>query len=155
MTLLRNKGHVHMGSQVPSPESQVLTFEPQATIEIWVINIKVGSWLFYAKVFAGLVVTVGSSFSVRPNSQHKSQASPPKSVAMLASMSSLGLGTLCEVVSPNFRALNGWDCTDRPRVTWDFRHGALRLQILAIIDDYTLDETRANISKQILVCFAS
>jgi hypothetical protein len=31
----------------------------------------------------------------------------------------LGLRTLCEVVSPNIHALNNWDCTDWPRVTWD------------------------------------
>jgi hypothetical protein len=30
----------------------------------------------------------------------------------------LGLGTPWKVVSPNFRALNGWDCTDLPQVTW-------------------------------------
>ena len=34
-------------------------------------------------------------------------------------LETLRLGTPWEVVSPNFHALNGWDCTDRPQVTWD------------------------------------
>jgi hypothetical protein len=49
--------------RVPSPThgsksqrgGKVLTFEPQVTIKIWLIIIKVGSSLFYAKIFAGLV----------------------------------------------------------------------------------------------------
>jgi hypothetical protein len=44
-------GLVHMGSQVPSPShvsksqhgGKVPTFEPQETIQIWLISIKVGS----------------------------------------------------------------------------------------------------------------
>ena len=35
----------------------------------------------------------------------------------------LGLGTLCEVVSPNFHALNDWDYMDWPKVTWDLGLG--------------------------------
>ena len=35
------------------------------------------------------------------------------------------IGTLCEVVSPNFHALNGWDCTDWPQVTHDIELGTL------------------------------
>jgi len=31
----------------------------------------------------------------------------------------LGHGTLCEVASPDFHALNGRDCTDGPQLTWD------------------------------------
>ena len=31
----------------------------------------------------------------------------------------LGLGTPYEVVSPNFQALNGWDCMNWPQLTWD------------------------------------
>ena len=37
--------------------------------------------------------------------------------------SDLGLGIVCEVVSPNFHALNGWDCMDWPQVTWDLGFG--------------------------------
>ena len=36
----------------------------------------------------------------------------------------LGLGTPWELVSPNFRALNGWDCTDWPQVTWPLGLGS-------------------------------
>ena len=39
----------------------------------------------------------------------------------------LELGTPYEVVSPNFHALNGWDCTDWPQVTRDSCELALRL----------------------------
>jgi hypothetical protein len=35
----------------------------------------------------------------------------------------LGLRTLCDAVSPNFHALNGWDCMDWPQVTWDLGLG--------------------------------
>ena len=35
-----------------------------------------------------------------------------------------GLGTLCEVVSPNFHALNGWDCMDWTQVAKDLGVGA-------------------------------
>ena len=68
---------------------RVLAFEPQETIKIWLIIIKVGSRLFYAEIFAGLVLKVGSNFSLAPTLNTKSQASPPKSVAMSASMSYL------------------------------------------------------------------
>ena len=37
----------------------------------------------------------------------------------------LGLGTMCEVASPNFHALKGYDRTDWPQVTWDLRLGTL------------------------------
>ena len=81
-------GPVHMGSQVPSPNShfplptdvrksqqgcKVPTFESQETIKIWLIIMKVGSWLFYAWIFAWLVSRVGSSFLLNPtlNTSHK------------------------------------------------------------------------------------
>ena len=34
-------------------------------------------------------------------------------------MSYLRLRNACEMVNPNFHALNGWDCMDWPQVTWD------------------------------------
>ena len=45
----------------------------------------------------------------------------------------LGLGTMCEVVSPNFHDLNGWNYMDWPQVTWGLGLGtpcelALRFQ---------------------------
>ena len=120
------------GSQVPSPihvsksqhEGKVSTFEPQETIEIWFLFIKVGSWLVYAK---SLEICVESwvLLLAQPNSQHKFQASPQKNIAMQASTSNLGVRTWdpCEVVSPNFHALNDWDCRDWPQVTWDLGLG--------------------------------
>ena len=37
----------------------------------------------------------------------------------------LGLGAMCEVVSPNFHALNGWDCIIWSHVTWDLGLGTM------------------------------
>ena len=50
-----------------------------------------------------------------------SLASPSRSVAMEAPMSHLRLRTWdrCEVVGPNFHALNNQDCMDSPWVTWN------------------------------------
>ena len=53
-----------MGSQVPSPHhvsksqhgGKVPTFELQFIIEIWLIIIKVGSWLLYVKKHYGACV---------------------------------------------------------------------------------------------------
>ena len=60
--------------------------------------------------FVRLVLRVGCSFWLDPTLN----TSP---------MSYLGLGTWnpCEVVSPNFRDFNGWDCTDRSQATRDLR----------------------------------
>ena len=62
------KGPVHMGSQVSSPTNvskyqhggRVPTFEPQETIEIWLIIIEIGSQLLNANILAGLVSRVES-----------------------------------------------------------------------------------------------
>ena len=35
----------------------------------------------------------------------------------------VGLGTLCEVASLNFHALNSWDCIDLAQVNWDLGLG--------------------------------
>ena len=35
----------------------------------------------------------------------------------------LRLGTMCEVVSPNFHTFNGWDCSNCPQVTMDLGLG--------------------------------
>ena len=67
------------------------------------------------------MLRVGSNFLLNPF-QHKSQASPPKRVFAcrhLCHTRDLGLGTLCEVASPNFHAPNHWDCMDWPQVTLD------------------------------------
>ena len=57
-------------SQVPSPThvsksqygSKIPTFEPQVTTKIWLNIIQVRSWLYYAQIFMGLRLSVGSSF---------------------------------------------------------------------------------------------
>jgi hypothetical protein len=70
-----------MFTRVPSPKSQVPrpthvsksrhggktpTFEPQETIQMWLIVVKVGSWLVDAKIFVGRVLRLGSSFLLDP-----------------------------------------------------------------------------------------
>ena len=59
-----------MGSQVPSPThvsksqhgGKVPTFEPRETTKLWLIVVRIGFLIFYAKVFTGLVLRVGSCF---------------------------------------------------------------------------------------------
>ena len=61
-------------TQVPSPThvckfqhgGKVLTCEPQVTTKMWLIILKVGLSLFYAKIFAGLGLRVGYSFFLDP-----------------------------------------------------------------------------------------
>ena len=69
-------GLVCMGSQVP--KSTLMLASPQQgdkssnvstsrkSIRIWFINMKGISWLFYIKIFSGLVLGVGSSFLLDP-----------------------------------------------------------------------------------------
>ena len=60
-------------------------------------------------------------------------------------VSYLGLGTMCEVVSPSIHAINGWDCTIWPQVNWD--HVWMSPKLLcyclclfdAIVELYALD----------------
>ena len=72
MSSTQHLGPVHMGSQVPlmlaSPNIGGIgpTFEPQETIKIWLIFIKIGPWMFYAKMFARLVLKVGSTYLLDP-----------------------------------------------------------------------------------------
>ena len=63
-----NLGHVHMGFQVPSAThvSKYQLLSLKEINKIWLIIIKVGSWLFYAKIFAGLGLRVGPSFVLDP-----------------------------------------------------------------------------------------
>ena len=106
----------------PQREGKVSTFKPQETIKIWYIIIKVGSCLFYAKLFMVLVLRVGSSFLLDPTLHTSPKPHLQKNVAMWVSLSYLGLRTwdpTCTVVSPNCHALNGGDYTDWPQVTWD------------------------------------
>ena len=39
-------------------------FEPHETVKVWLIIIEVGSWI--CKIFAGVVLTIGSSFLLGP-----------------------------------------------------------------------------------------
>ena len=84
------------------------------------------SSLFYHKKNHGTCVESWVLIFARPNSQHKSRASPPLQ-NMLSGRHPCHtwdswLETPCEVVSPNFLVLNGWDCTDWAQV----RLGGLR-----------------------------
>ena len=100
------------------------TFEPQETIKKWLMIIKVKSWLFWAKTCAGVVLRVGSSFLLDPLSTQVPSLNVQKVLPCRPPCHTwdLGLGTPCEIVSPNFQALNGWDGMDWPQVTWDLRH---------------------------------
>ena len=119
---MQSLGLVHMGSQVPSPThvsksrhgDKVTTFEPQESI-------KIGFCLLCAKTIAGLVSKVGSNFLAPPNPTTQVPSLTFKKcchVGISVILGNSGLGTPCGVVSPNVHALNGWDCTDWPQVTW-------------------------------------
>ena len=90
---------IHMGSQVPlllaSPnmeaKSQVLRLAK--LFKYGLIIIKSWTLIILCKYIYGTCVHSGVYFFVRPNSQHKSQALPPKSVAIQVSMSCVRLGT--------------------------------------------------------------
>ena len=72
-----------------------------------------------------LCVELGLAFCLAGLSQHKSQASHARSVALQALLSYLGLGT-CEVVSPDLHVnRNIWDCMDWPQVTWNLGLGTM------------------------------
>ena len=69
---------------------KVPTSEPQETIKIQLIIIK-SCFDYLMPKITRFVLRFGSRLVfAQPNSQHKSQASPPKIVAMYASMSYLG-----------------------------------------------------------------
>ena len=68
--------------------------------------------IFYTKLYTGLVFKVGFSFMLDPalNISPKPQLQKVLSCRHLCHTWDWGLGTPCEVVSPNFHALNGQDC---------------------------------------------
>jgi hypothetical protein len=85
------------------------------------ISFEVGSWLVYAeKYISGLVLRVGINFLLDLTLNTKSHALSCKHPCHTWD---LRLGILCEVVSPNFHALNNWDCMDGPQVTGDLDLG--------------------------------
>jgi hypothetical protein len=100
---------------------KVPTFSPQETIQKWLMMIKVRSWLFWAKTCAWVVLRVGSSFLLDPLSTQVPSLNLQKVLPCRHPCHTwdLGLGTMCEMLSPSFQAINGWDCMDWPQVTWD------------------------------------
>ena len=73
----------------------------------------------------GLCLRVGSSFLLGPTPNTSSESHLQKVLACEHPCYTwdLGLGTPCEVMSPNFHALNSWHCTDWPQVTWNLGLG--------------------------------
>ena len=130
------------------PGSKVPTFEHEKiiqTIHIQIIQtlnfIKLGFWLIYAQMFASLGLRVGSSFLLDPTLN----TSPKTHVQNIGVMSyKLGFRTPCEVVSPNFHALNGWDCMEH--VSWDLWVGTHvnrpRIYILDVLTLLLWDKAR-------------
>ena len=104
----------HGGDKVP-------TFEPQETIEVCFTSFLVRSWLFYVKCFLGFVLQGGSSLLYEPTLN----ASPGHHLQQLLSCRypchtwGLGFGIPCEVINPNFHALNDWEFKDWPQINWD------------------------------------
>ena len=124
-----DQGLVHMESQILSPThvsksqhgGKVPTCEPQVIINIWLNVIRVGSWLFYAKIFSGLGFRVGSSLLLNPTCNTSPKPCLQKMLPCRHPCHSwdLGLGTPCEVISLTSHALNDWDCVEWDHVTWD------------------------------------
>ena len=105
-------------------------FEPQEIIKIWVLFIEITPWLLNAKKTVWLVLRVGSNFlfdtSPKPHLQKVLTCRHP------CHNWDLRLGTACEVKSPTFHAINDWDCTDWPEVTWDLGLGAMYEPALSV-----------------------
>ena len=117
-------GLVHMG--VPRPMThwcqQVPSFEPQETIKVSIISIKVKSWLFLCKKISQVMLRVGSAFFAQPNSQHKF-LSPTSKKQILPCRHpchtwDFGLQTPCEMASPTFLPLEILNCTNWPQVNY-------------------------------------
>ena len=76
---------------------------------------------FMKRIFMGLVLRIGSRFLLDPtlNTNPKPHLQKVLLCRHPCHTWDLKLGTMCEVESPNIHALNGWDCTNWPQVTWD------------------------------------
>ena len=113
---------------VPSPShvsksqhgGKAPTFQPQETNKIWFIFIKVGIWLFYAKKLK-LILSTGSWFFLDPTliTCPKSYLQKVLPCRHSCHIWDLRLGSPCEMINPNFHALNGWDCMNWSQVIWD------------------------------------
>ena len=99
-----------MRFQIQSPKSQhggkVPTFEPQEPIKVWFMS-DLDSLM--QKRILGLVLQVGSSFLLNPtlNTSPKPHLQEVLPYRHPCHTWDLALGIPCEVVSPNFHALNG------------------------------------------------
>ena len=113
------------------------------TFKVWFLSIRFGSWLCYAKQTHMTHVEVRSSLLLDPTlnispKPHLQNVLPCRHPCQTRN---LGLGTPCEVASPNFHALSGWDCADgqtlsdsrthvnRPLVLHLFQMTTIRLQL--------------------------
>ena len=123
---------VHMAFQVQSPThvsksqhgGKVPTFEPQETIKIWLTIIKVRTWLFYAQKPWVSWLRVSSSLLLSPTLDKSPKPHLQKTLTCTHPCHT-DLKTPCKVISPNFHALDRWDCTDWPQVNWDLGLGTL------------------------------
>ena len=117
---------------------------------LWMmLCMRVGSWLFYTKIISRLVLRVGSSFLLDPslNTSPKPRIQKCCHVGIHVIPGTLRLGTPCEVVNPNFHALNNWDCINRPQVTWDLK---LRTwNSMWIEEEFMLDEWETHLFPRI------
>ena len=118
-----------MGSQVPMPThvnksqhgGKVPTFElmnPVKYDSYWHLY-------YFTQKILGLVLQVGSSFLLNPTINtspmpHLQKVLPCRHPCHTWA---LGLGTPCEVASPNFHALCGWDCANWSQMNLDLGLG--------------------------------
>ena len=149
------KGRFTWGPKVPGPTSVNMSSDVEAKSQISslmlafeCIFIEVVSSLFHATKIAGRLLRVGSRFLFNPTLNTSPEPSLQKVLlcGLLCHAWDLGLGIMCEVVSPNFHAINGWDCMMQPRVNWD--HTWMNPELLccclclfdAIIESHAMDE---------------
>ena len=105
----------------PNMEAKSRLFEPRVTLRIWLIIIKVGSWTCYEQYAWDSCWELSVVFCLTRLWTQAPNLTPQKVLPSRhpCHVGDLRLGTSCVVVSPNFRALNGWDCTDWLGVPWD------------------------------------
>ena len=115
------KPQVPLVLAIPNMEAKSQLLNLKLSLKCGEISLEVGYWLIYAKIFARLGLRVGFSFVLDPtrNTSPKPHLQKAPRCRQPCHSWDFGLGTMCEVVSPNFHALNGRDCMDWPNVTWD------------------------------------
>ena len=119
---LSQLGPVHMGSQVPlmlaRPDMEAKS--PPLSLKTLLIIRNVGSWLFHTKYSQDLCWELGLVFS---STQLLTQVSNLTFKKYCYVGIHVILGIPCDVVSPNFHALNVQDCMDWLKVTWNLELG--------------------------------